>query len=149
MSKKIKRYYAIKFFSKDLKGPAYAYQYIGTKGAIVGPWHYKHNHKRISCCNNGFHSVLIDSIRDYYTGYGLKDGNRCFIVEINGKVDIGYDKIASEEIRLIKEIKLTKNTDDDIAHITEIANKYGCISNLDCCNFKVKRSGVINLKDQK
>lgn len=133
MSKKIKRYYAIKYFTSDLKGPYKDYQYLGPRGAVVGPWHINKSKKPIRICCNGFHAALVDGILEHYNDY-VRGNSRCFVVELDGKVSLAFSKIAAEKIRLVKEIKLSYDQIDDIALIRTVAEEYKCVTFNDIVN---------------
>lgn len=147
MSKKIKRYYAVKYFTENLQGPAVGYKYIGPRGAITGPWHINKSKKPIIICNNGFHAALMNGIEEYYGDY-VGDDSRCFIVELDGKISFNDDKIAAEKIRLVKEIKLTYNADEDFKKINKIATKYKCVCYSEIAELpskKYKCRSIVNL----
>ena len=99
-------YYAVKFVTKDGKGPSYSYQYDLPKDGAPSKWHnLSKRKKRIECCSFGYHASLYSGIMDWYSSY-YTEGNRCFIVEIAGKLDIDFcdNKICSEKMRFVVEI---------------------------------------------
>jgi hypothetical protein len=123
MAKKTKRYFAIAFTTKDGRDlKAHNLQYNLPRGSVLGAWHSKSaQKKRIEFGKCGFKSAFgdTDSLYNYYDRENLLGhGERAFIVEISGRIDVDFDEefIASEKIRFIKEIKpLTLRTLKDAA----------------------------------
>ena len=114
LENKMAKKYVIKFLTMNGNGPTYSYNYSLPKGCIPGEWNILRTNKRIECCENGFHSTLLEGIEywhNFYNDMRYKNNIRCFLCDVSGRIDTNQldeyvVKIASAKIRLCKEIKL-------------------------------------------
>lgn len=82
----------IKGFDKDLKCSSFQYE--------IGKEYYSPKKPRL--CSEGFH--FCQTLNDVFCFYPNKDGNRYCIVEATGDIDYGFDKSATNRIKIIREL---------------------------------------------
>lgn len=96
--------YALKWLNDKGQGTGgrRPYQYNLPVNGEPGKWHSKTKSKRkIETCVHGFHCTTKSHIMDFYLNYGRK----LYLVEIGGHIDAGWNKVAVENIRIVREIK--------------------------------------------